>query len=256
MKLLNIGAGPAAIPIPPWYHDWDIVRLDTEEANKPDLLMDAMELDTLDAGQFDAAYASHLLEHFYPMQLERFLGGMRHVLKEDGYVELRVPDVMRACEAAVKAGTLDAFCYQVGRIRVTAWDMMYGYLPYQQLFGEPMAHHNAFTTQTLSDTLNHYGFPMVYIQAANWEIGAIACLTDLNAEMKRRMGIDKRVEHRTLHPDDGIADVGPVRLIRPVAVIPLCNTPGNLSHSDQATTPAAGGRGTHLPRGSGLGRRL
>ena len=93
MKLLNIGAGPAATPIPPWYHDWEVVRLDLEETHEPDLLMDAMDLDTLEVGQFDAAYGSHLLEHIYTFDLARFLGGVRHVLKVDGFCEFHVPNL-------------------------------------------------------------------------------------------------------------------------------------------------------------------
>ena len=71
MRLLNIGSGPASLTIPAYYGDWDVVRLDIELRNEPDLLMDAMDLDTLEAGQFDAAYASHLLEHIYPARMKR-----------------------------------------------------------------------------------------------------------------------------------------------------------------------------------------
>jgi hypothetical protein len=243
------------VPIPPWYEGWDVVRLDIEAQNAPDLLMDAMDLDTLDGGQFDATYASHLLEHVYPFDLERFLGGVRHVLVADGFAEFRVPNVLQACEVAAKAGSLDAFCYRASAGVVTAWDMLYGWLPYQQRYGRPMAHHNGFSPKSLSDTLNHHGFPMVYVQAAQFEIGAAACLTDLPDEMKRRMRIDRATgKHRPVHSDDGAADVGAVRLFR--AVAELQPAPGDPGHGHPATAPATRRRGAYLPNGAGLGRRL
>jgi predicted SAM-dependent methyltransferase len=192
MRLLNIGAGPKEIPVLPWYKGWDVVRLDIETEAEPDLLMDAMELDTLSAGQFDAVYGSHLLEHIYIFNLSRFLGGVQHVLTPDGFAEFRVPNALEACKAAAKVGRLDAFCYNSPGGRITAWDMLYGYGPFQERWGEPMAHHNAFDTGRLADTLNQYGFPRVYVQGVKWELRAVACKTDLPDTMKQRMNIDQK----------------------------------------------------------------
>jgi hypothetical protein len=215
VKLLNIGAGPKEIPVLPWYHGWDVVRLDIEPEAEPDLLMDAMDLDTLEPGQFDAIYASHLLEHIYLFHLKRFLDGAGNVLKRDGFAEFRVPNALRACKAAAEAGSLGAFCYNSPGGKITAWDMLYGYAPYQNRYGEPMAHHNAFDAQRLAATLN-YRFPKVYVQDAHWELRAVACKTDLPDAMKQRMNI----EDRAMHTDTGTADVGAVRQLRPVASLP------------------------------------
>jgi len=253
VRLLNIGAGPRGIPIPPHYHDWDVVRLDIEATNEPDLLMDAMDLDTLEAGQFDAAYASHLLEHIYTFDLARFLAGVRHVLTADGFAEFRVPNALEACRLAVEANSLSAFCYKVNGAHVTAWDMFYGWLPYQERYGEPMVHRNAFDPARLVSTLEGYGFPRVYVADAVWELCAFGCLTDLPDEMKERMTID---QHRTVHPDDGRADVEPVRFIRPVAELSLQPAPRNGGNHHPPAAPAAGGRGADVPGGASAERRL
>ena len=189
MRLLNIGAGSKNIQVPPWYGDWEMLCLDINPAAEPDYLMDAMDLDTLEADQFDAAYASHLLEHIALFNLERFLGGVRHVLAPDGFAEFRVPNVLAACRVAVSEGSLSAFCYESPFGDVTAIDMLYGHELYQMAHGEPMVHHNAFDAQRLADTLNYYGFPLVYVQRIEWELRAIACLTDLSETMKKRMHI-------------------------------------------------------------------
>ena len=190
MRLLNVGAGAKNLAIMPWYEGWDVVRLDIEPLAEPDLLMDALDLDTLDAEQFDAIYASHLLEHIYPADLPRFLYGVQKVLVADGFAEFRVPNALAACEAAAKAGTIDAFCYASPGGNVTAWDMLYGYALYQIKYGAPMAHHDAYDSQRLLAALSYNGFGMTYVQTVRWELRAIACKTDISDEMKRRLGVN------------------------------------------------------------------
>lgn len=253
MRLLNIGAGPRGIPILPHYHDWDVVRLDIEPTNEPDLLMDAMDLDTLPAGQFDAAYASHLLEHIYVFDLARFLAGVRHVLTADGFAEFRVPNALRACRLAVEANSLSAFCYKVTTAHVTAWDMLYGYLPYQERYGEPMVHRNAFDPARLVSTLEGHGFPLVHVADAVWELCAFGCKTDLPDEMKERLMIDER---GAVHTDLRGADVGTVRQLRPVAELSLHHAPGDSGDSLSSAKAAARRRSTQLPRATGIGKRL
>lgn len=217
MRLLNIGAGSKGIPVLPWYEGWDVVRLDIEPKAEPDLLMDALDIDTLKPGQFDAIYASHVLEHIYLFHLMRFLNGVRNVLKSDGFAEFRVPNALQACKVAVRKGRLSAPCYKIPGGMITAWDMLYGYTKYQMQWGEPMAHHNAFDPQRLAATLN-YVFDKVYVQDATWELRGVACKTDLSDTMKTRMNIDK---DRAVHPDTGAANVGAIRQFRAVANVPL-----------------------------------
>jgi hypothetical protein len=253
MRYLNIGSGPAIIPVLPWFEGWDAVRLDLEPSNEPDLLMDAMDLDTLDAAQFDAAYASHILEHIYPFDLARFLNGVRHVLTDDGILVARVPDILLACRIVARQGDLNAFIYDSPAGPVTAWDMLYGYRPYQMQFGRPMAHHDGYSASSLSDTLRAGEFETVYTQAVGGEIIAIACKTDLTAEMKKELGIDKR---SVVHSDAGRADVGDVRLVREVAELPLSGTPGYRGNGDTPAARPAGGRGADVPGNTGHERRL
>lgn len=256
MRVLNIGCGPVGIPMMPHYDGWDVVRLDVEAENAPDLLMDAMDLDTLEAGQFDAAYASHLLEHVYPMDLARFLGGVRHVLTADGFAEFRVPDALRACRAAAKAGRLNAFCYQSAAGAIVAWDMLYGYLPYQERYGEPMAHHNAFSAVSLVATLRAHGFPLVYVSEGWWELRALACKTRLDAAMMERLRItDGATGERSLvHSDAGAADVDAIRQRRPVDELSLPTAPGDRGNGDTPAEAAADRRRAKLPRATVLGR--
>ena len=189
MKVLNIGSGPPTIPIPPYYTGWDVVRLDTEAKNCPDLLMDAMNLCDLDENQFDAVYGSHILEHIYPAVLPRFLEGVHHVLKIDGYAEFRVPDGLAACRVAAEENNLNAYCYTSPAGPIMAWDILYGWLPFQYRFGEAMAHHSAYSTKSLGELLHRHGFSWVYSNTARFEICAIACYQKLDDAAKKRLGM-------------------------------------------------------------------
>lgn len=253
MRLLNIGSGPPGAPVPPWFEGWDIVRLDLEPSNRPDLWMNALDLETLDAAQFDAAYASHMLEHIHLFDLKRFLAGVRHILINDGVFVVRVPDVLLACRVAARAGRLDVFCYDSPAGPVTAWDMLYGHRGFQMQFGAPMAHHGGYGATSLSDTLRTNGFETVYTQAVFFEILAIACKTDLSAEIKEMIGIGKS---SAMHSDAGSADVGDVRLVREVAELPLSGSSGYRGNGDTSAPRTADRRGANLPGAAGLERRL
>jgi hypothetical protein len=257
MRVLNIGAGPKGAQLPPLYDGWEVVRLDVEPRYEPDLLMDALDLDTLEAGQFDATYASHLLEHIYPTDLKRFMAGVRHVLTDDGFAEFIVPDALGACRIAVQAGSLDAFCYESPAGTILAWDMLYGYMPYQEYYGKPMCHHNGFDRDRLTATLREYGFPITYSRAANLAIDAIGCKTDLSIELKRRMGIVRATGERgPVHPDAGAADVGTVRQLRSVAELPLSAAPRDRGNGDPPAEVAADSAGADLPGARSAARRL
>ncbi len=241
-RLLNIGSGASAISLPPWYRGWELVRLDIEPQTEPDLLMSALELDTLDGAQFDAAYSSHFLEHVYPSDMARFLVGILHVLTDNGFVEFRVPNALTACKIAAEAGSLGAFCYKSPGGTITAWDMLYGYEPYQMRYGEPMAHHNAFDPERLSALLGHSGFGIVYVQDVKWEIRAVACKTDLSDQMKARMNIDRA--RGDVHSDVRPSNVGAIRQFRTVAGVPLQSSSRGRGDSDAPTSPSADRHGS------------
>ena len=101
MIVLNVGGGPSRI-LPEEYSGWEQVMLDIDLAVHPDICLDAKEIGTLEAGQFDAIYCSHNLEHFYRHDAEKVLRGFVHVLSEEGYAEILVPDVLQIGRASCR----------------------------------------------------------------------------------------------------------------------------------------------------------
>ena len=62
-RVLNVGGGNKAIPIPAALRETGIICCSTStRAANPDVVCDARELDSLEANQFDAIYCSHNLE--------------------------------------------------------------------------------------------------------------------------------------------------------------------------------------------------
>jgi hypothetical protein len=102
--------------------------LDIDPRGNPDVVADARELAVLPAAQFDAVFCSHNLEHYYPHEGARVLAGFAHVLKDDGFAEIRVPDIKALMKHVVEAGLdVDDVVYTSPAGPITAHDMLYGW---------------------------------------------------------------------------------------------------------------------------------
>ena len=160
MRVLNVGGGSSR-SLPPQYKDWEQVLLDIDPDVKPDLCLDARLLSTQEAGQFDAIYSSHNLEHFYQYEVPTVLAGFLHVLKPGGVAEVQVPDI----EALVRAYLSNNFdindlWYRVGKVKmpISFHDVLYGWSGKLKEGNHWYAHKCGFTPLSLSTALNDAGF--------------------------------------------------------------------------------------------------
>lgn len=173
MRVLNVGGN--RVQMPQQYQSWDKVLLDIDPAVEPDLLMDARDLGTLDAGQFDAVYCSHNLEHYHEHEVKVVLAGFHHVLTEDGFVDVRVPDVLAVMGQVNKQELdLDSTLYtsSVGPIRVC--DVLWGYAVEIERSGQSwFDHKTGFSEITLMNALIMAGFPHILLGSAHYEIKAL-----------------------------------------------------------------------------------
>src|SRR5262249_17723561 len=127
-SVLNVGGNSKAIPIPPYYAGWEHHLLDIDPRVEPDLLMDARELVQATPGRYDAVYCSHNLEHYHRADAAKVVAGFSHVLKEDGFVEIRVPDVLAVIQHVAKNGMdVDDVLYQAPVGPILVRDVLYGY---------------------------------------------------------------------------------------------------------------------------------
>ena len=175
-KVLNVGGNSKKIPLPTQYVGFEHFLLDIDPRGLPDIVCDARKLTTLDAGQFDAVYCSHNLEHYFRHDVQVVLGGFLHVLKDGGFAEIRVPDIKEVMRVTVDQNMdIDDVLYQsqVGPIMVL--DVLYGYsVEIEQSGQDFFSHKTGFTQKSLLKALQKAGFSKIYSVVGNFEIKALA----------------------------------------------------------------------------------
>lgn len=175
-KVLNVGGNSKLIKLPPQYHDWEHILLDIDPRGEPDIVCDARELAHLPRSQFDAVYCSHNLEHYYRHDAIKVLSGFLHVLKEDGFVHICVPDMGELMRTVVRNNLdIDSFLYESPAGPITVRDVIYGYAVEIERSGNDFfAHKTGFTQNSLIALLKGCGFPYVYASSGNLEVLAYA----------------------------------------------------------------------------------
>lgn len=177
-RVLNVGGGSKRIPLPSHYGSWRHDLLDIDPTGKPDVVCDARELHTLAAGQYDAVYCSHNLEHYYKHDGPKVLTGFLHVLKPDGFAEIRVPDMNSVMKRVVESKLdIEDVLYQSSGGPISARDVFYGWAKEIEASGMDFyAHKTGFTTHSLEALLLQSGFPNVYmfVSEATFDLRALA----------------------------------------------------------------------------------
>ncbi|MBF0379516.1 MAG: class I SAM-dependent methyltransferase [Magnetococcales bacterium] len=175
-RVLNVGGNSRDIPIPPIYDGWEQHLLDIDPKVEPDIILDARMLTTLQGSQYDSVYCSHNLEHYFHHDAKKVLAGFKHVLKEDGFAIITVPDIGELFKiVAEKNLDIDDFLYQspMGPIKVR--DVIYGYGEQIEKSGDEFyAHKTGFTEKSLISILQQSGLQIIFSNSGNLEIHAIA----------------------------------------------------------------------------------
>ncbi len=188
-RLLNVGGGSKDIPISPHYRNWRHDLLDIDPSGKPDVVCDARKLHTLAAGQYDAIYCSHNLEHYYKHDGPKVLMGFLHVLKPDGFAEIRVPDMNSVMKRVVDANLdIEDILYQSSAGPISVRDVFYGFAKQIEDSGMDFyAHKTGFTTQSLEALLRRSGFPNVYmfVSEETFELKAFAFKREPTAAQRK-----------------------------------------------------------------------
>jgi SAM-dependent methyltransferase len=173
--VLNVGGGSRAIRIPPHYHGWKHVVLDIDPKGDIDIALDARRLDTLPPGGYDAVYCSHNLEHYHRHDGLTVLRGMHHVLKPDGFLEIRVPDVGELMRQVVQNQLdLDDVLYQSQKGPILVRDVLWGYhIEIERSGQDYYAHKTGFTLKSLLNFVSPVGFPVHATRQADLEINVL-----------------------------------------------------------------------------------
>lgn len=177
-RVLNVGGNSKDIPIPQHYDGWDHLLLDIDPKGHPDIVCDARELASLGPALFDAIYCSHNFEHYYKHDGRKVLAGFLHVLKDDGFAEIRVPDLSAVMRRCVEDGLdLEDTLYISAAGPMTARDVIYGWGAQIERSGvDFFAHKTGFTAKSLTAALTQAGFGAIFVSERKeaYELAALA----------------------------------------------------------------------------------
>jgi SAM-dependent methyltransferase len=190
-RVLNVGGSSRSIPIPEHFGGWEHHLLDIDPAGAPDVVCDAREMAALPAAGYDAVYCSHNLEHYHRHDLPRVLAGFLHVLKADGFADIRVPDMKAVFEDMLRRNLdIDDVLYQSPAGPITVNDVIYGYGRQIAESGRDFyAHRNGFTHRSLVLALRSAGFAVVYAASRPYEIDAIAFKGEPGERIRAELGL-------------------------------------------------------------------
>lgn len=194
MRVLNVGGGSKSIPIPSHYSGWEHVLLDIDPRGNPDLICDARDLRSLAAAEFEAIYCSHNLEHYYKHDCYRVLGGFLHLLRDNGFAEIRVPDLGLVMQHVVRTGIdIEDVLYTSPSGPITPRDVLYGYSVEIERSGQDFyAHKTGFTEKSLLCMLEKAGFEEAILVAdgpALFELHVLAFKSTLQSEQLAFLGL-------------------------------------------------------------------
>lgn len=164
--------------------DWNEIRFDITDANKPDLLGTMLDMKAVESNSMDALYSSHNIEHVYPHEVQIALKEFLRVLKPDGYVVITCPDIQSVC-ALVAEDKLTDPAYMSVSGAITPLDILYGHgtsLARGDLY---MAHKTGFTKKTLSLALQAAGFALAGVMVRKesfFNLWAIASKKQISQE--------------------------------------------------------------------------
>jgi hypothetical protein len=170
--------------------EWCEIRVDIDEAAKPDLLADMRTMPMVPAGAADAIWTSHTIEHVNAHEVQPMLREWFRVIKMGGELGLTLPDA-QAVACHVAHGKLEEELYKApGGLSISALDVLYGYGADIARGKHYMAHRTAFTAESLARHLMNAGFCNVTVMRKQLNLWA-ACfkrdMTNVNHQKKTRI---------------------------------------------------------------------
>ena len=203
-RVLNVGGGSKGVALPPHFQDWEQLRLDIDPRVGADLVCDARALrEAADANAFDAVYCSHNLEHYYRHDVDKVLRGFLHVLKADGFAEIRVPDIGELIKLLAENDLdIEQEIYKANLGAITAHDMFYGYAPEIEASGQDFyAHKTGFSADSLLRALRSNGFGEIYFAPplALLELHAFAFKTKADAPLRATLSLGEPMATQARH---------------------------------------------------------
>ena len=175
--LLHVGCGPENIADIKGFDDgnWNEIRFDIDEDVNPDIVGTLTDMKSVDTASVDAVHSAYNIDHIYPHEVPIALGEFYRVLKDDGLVVIKCPDIQRVCEEIVQDKLLETL-YESPIGPVSAIDIMYGNRREISEGNYYMEKKVGFTYSVLNGAFAEAGFKARYggRSERGWELALVA----------------------------------------------------------------------------------
>lgn len=185
--VLHVGCSFASLKDLPsvFQQGWSEIRLDIDESVNPDVVASMLDMSIIESGSVDAVFSSHNIEHLYPHEVATAFAEFRRVLRSDGFLFVRCPNMEAVARAVVEHG-LDAPLYESAAGPISAIDIMYGHRASIEAGNLFMAHKTGFTPSSLRRVIDGAGFAQaIMAEDSIYGLHALACLDFCSDEEMR-----------------------------------------------------------------------
>ena len=160
---LNVGCGPKSESKIRGFDndDWKEIRLDIDEGVNPDIVGTLTDMKLVETASVDAVHSAYNIDHIYPHEVPIALAEFYRVLKEDGIVYIRCPDIQLISEAVINDQLLEAL-YESPAGPISPIDIIYGNRQEIVEGNEYMAKKCGFTYSVLNMAFSEAGFKARY----------------------------------------------------------------------------------------------
>jgi len=141
--------------------DWKEIRFDIDKNRNPDIVGTLTDMSLVKTASVDAVYSAYNIDHIYPHEVPIALKEFYRVLKKDGIVVIRCPDIQSVCEAVAKDKLLEPF-YESPVGPIFPIDILFGNRQAVAKGNEYMAKKGGFTYSVLNNAFGEAGFKIRY----------------------------------------------------------------------------------------------
>jgi hypothetical protein len=162
-SLLNVGCGHSNISDLKGFSKshWNEIRLDIDKNVKPDIIGSLTDMSLVKTMTVDAVYSAYNLDHIYAHEVPIALSEFYRVLKKDGIVIIRCPDIQTVCAAIAQDKLLEPL-YKSPIGEIYPLDILYGSRKDLAKGNEYMSKKVGFTYSVLNNLLAEAGFKARY----------------------------------------------------------------------------------------------
>lgn len=143
---------------------WKEIKVDLDPSTNPDVIASLTDLrGAIEDASADVVYSSHAIEHIADHEVEIVLSEMHRILRNDGFVALRCPDLGQLIDR-FDPEHLEKPIYHSPVGPISVLDILYGHRESIAEGQEFMRHRTGFTEKSLADRLLSVGFKEIRIQ--------------------------------------------------------------------------------------------